>query len=88
MQSLIPIKRRNMFTAKNVLDFNRLIYEMCVLHKCYYMDIFKPFLNYYGSDINSLLYTDEVHLNQYGTVMLARAYKAIINNFRFNPCAF
>ena len=88
LQSLLPIKRTNIFIGKNVVEFNKLIYEACVVHRCFYVDIFRHFLNYFGNDISPLLYKDEVHLNHYGIVILARTFKSIINGYKFNPFGF
>ena len=96
LQSLVPIRLSypsipsNPHTAENVLAFNKLMYELCVVNCCYYMDIFRKFLDFYGKDANLLLFkrNDAVHLNHYGIVILARTYKNLIKSDRFNPVVY
>ena len=88
VQSVLPVNRISTYIGRNVINFNRLIYEACVLQHCFYIDIFSSYLNFHGYNINTLLYRDDVHLNRYGNIMLAKTYISILNDSNFNPRSF
>ena len=39
-QSVLPVFIENQFTAINILKFNRMLYEVCLVRRCYYLDAF------------------------------------------------
>ena len=73
-QSILPVFIENRFTVMNILNFNRLLYEVCLSKRCYYLDAFRHFLSPCGNVRNAKLYTDKVHLNKRGMAVLARIY--------------
>ena len=83
-QSVLPVYIENRHTVKNILDFNRMLYDICLQRKCYYLNIFGLFLSPWLKR-NEYLYRDKVHLNRRGTAILARVYILHINKERFNP---
>ena len=83
-QSVLPVYVENRYTVKNILDFNRMLYEICSLKKCYYLNVFGLFLSPWSMR-NDHLYSDRVHLNRRGIAILARVYILHINKERFNP---
>ena len=83
-QSVLPVYVENRFTVKNILDFNKMLYQICLQRKCYYLNIFGLFVSPWLTR-NEHLYSDKVHLNKRGTAMLARIYILHINKERFNP---
>ena len=87
-QSILPVHIENKFTVINILNFNRMIYEVCVSRRCYYLDVFKLILSPCGNVRNMRLYSDRVHLNKRGLAILARVYILHINRERFNPVIY
>ena len=89
IDSVIPIKINNQFTVSNIYKYNEMLYNICVMTQCYYIDTFSMFL-YPGTYIRNVhLYKGpiSVHLNRRGLAVLAREYIHLINNERFNPLA-
>ena len=88
VQSLVPMKIVDRFTARNVIDFNKLLYRKCINDECFYVDLFNKFLSRNCSDINPFLFDDGVHPNRIGMGIIAKEFKGIINRNKFNPRRF
>ena len=84
-QSILPVHIENNFTVINILNFNKMLFEVCVSRRCYYLNVFNLFLSHWGNARNMRLYSDRVHLNKRGLAILARVYILHINKERFNP---
>ena len=85
-QSVLPMKVISTYTAKNVIDFNRLLIEICRTERCSYIDCCYDFV--YGNDYNKLLFRDNLHLNKRGLGLLCRWLKHTINHGTFNPYVY
>ena len=92
-QSLLPMTVTSKFTVSNVLSFNRLVLKACASEKCFYLDVFKNFLDSYGYNNahlfrwNSRKNLIDVHLNARGLGVLATSYIDHIRG-RFNPIKY
>ncbi len=95
-QSIPPINTNgSRFTARNVLQMNNLIYNMCSRFKLFYLDIFHAFLDSQGC-INTRLFPAydtvkkcfDIHPNKRGMGVLARFYIFIIHSKWFNPLGY
>ena len=84
-QSVLPVFIENNYIVRNTLSFNKMLYEICLEKRCFYLDIIRRFLSPTGDVRNECLYSDRVHLNKYGLAVLARVYILHINRDRFNP---
>lgn len=84
IQSLLPQPITNEFVVKNILSFNRMLFDACVEKEIYYMDVLKDFLNFRNLRINKL-FLDAVHPNAQGMGRLARSYIRLIHREKFNP---
>ena len=89
MQSLLPLPvtpDNNRYVIRNVLDFNKLIYQVCSHEKVLMLDIFRRFLfeGYRNPRLFSNSITD-VHPNARGLGVLARAYIDRIHRRYFDP---
>ena len=92
-QSLLPMTVTSRFTVNNVLSFNKLLLKVCASEKCFYLDVFKNFLDSYGYNNIQLFRWNrrtnliDVHLNSRGLGVLARSYIDHIRG-RFNPIKY
>lgn len=84
MHSCLPMRNLYGYTCPNVLNFNRLINNLCELYNCMYVDCFRYFLSPDGYDYNRYLYYDWLHLNDVGLGVLARCLGAVVNRGSFN----
>ena len=79
-QSLLPMKVVSKSTVSNILSFNRLVLKAYASEKCFYLDVFKNFLDSYGYNNAHLFRWNthknliDVHLNSGGLGVLARSY--------------
>ena len=93
VQSLLPMTVTSRFTVNNVLSFNKLLLKVCASEKCFYLDVFKNFLDSYGYNNIQLFRWNrrtnliDVHLNSRGLGVLARSYIDHIRG-RFNPIKY
>lgn len=93
-QSLIPLLIQNQFSVKNVIEYNRLLFEVCTYSKAYFLNVFNVFLKYDQSKRG--LFRDEfyfvnpknIHLNKVGLGLLARFYIKQIHSNQFNPLGY
>ena len=95
-QSIPPINPNgSRFTARNVIQMNIMIYDMCSRFRLFYLNIFHAFLNQQGC-INTRLFPGydiekkcfDIHPNKRGMGVLARCYIFIIHSKWFNPEGF
>ena len=86
VQSCIPIKLENPWTATNVMDFNDLQKRCCgEVPECYYMDIFESFLERHPRKYPlRKFYSDNVHPSYEGRSIIARAYIKIVRGYKFD----
>ena len=90
LQSVIPLPIVNIFTAKNVINLNNLIYDICCREKVYFLNVFYAFLGHHGRR-NAQYFTlnpNNCHPNKIGTGVLARFYIERIHSRRFNPYGY
>ena len=85
IQSCLPIRAMYQYTISNVLNFNKILIELCTTLKCMYLDCFRDFLTPDGRFQNRTLFHDWLHLNKRGLCILAGWYKYVINIDSFNP---
>ena len=95
-QSIIPLAHNDCpHTTSNVLDMNKLIYDLCSRFHLYYLDVFYSFLNVWGYR-NDMLFPEyddkkqcfDIHPNRRGMGVLARRYIYIIHSRWFNPLGY
>ena len=95
-QSIIPLAHNNCpHVTSNVLDMNKLIYNLCSKFHLYYLDVFRSFLNHWGYR-NDRLFPEfdakklcfDIHPNVRGMGVLARRYIYIIHSRWFNPLGY
>ena len=85
-QSLIPLPHQHNFTEVNVMQYNDLLYEICITNHIYYLDCFNTFLTHDGFRIEHLFHSRfNIHPNSRGLSELARIYLKLIHSRRFNP---
>ena len=95
-QSLLPIHSNgNPYTERNVISMNKLIFELCSRFRLYFIDIFSGFLDYNGCRDNRLFpkfdvnrNSFDIHPNERGMGVLARAYIYLIHSRWFNPLGY
>ena len=90
IESVLPIHIKDNFTVNNIMKYNEMLYNICIMSQCRYLDTFSLFL-LPGTNIrNVALYKGplSVHLNRRGLATLAKMYIYLINNTRFNPLAY
>ena len=85
VQTVLPMRIVNTFTAQNVLDFNRLLVDICIKLVCPIIDCFRDYVSRDGYDYNWMLYRDELHLNPRGIGVLCRWFKYVLYKTVFNP---
>lgn len=85
-QSCLPMKIKHENTAKNFINFNRVLLNICSSERCAFIDCFRDFVS--GWDYNKRLFKDDVHLNQRGLGLLCSWLKHAINYNTFNPYVF
>lgn len=83
-QCCLPIRNLYYYTVSNVLEFNKLLCRLCNEYNCIYVDCFRDFLDYEGTDQFKDLFHDWLHLNYEGLGVLAVWYKYIIKQDSFN----
>ena len=93
-QSLIPLIVQNQFMVPNVDQFNKLLFEVCLHMRIYFLTVFGFFLQF-DRERNGLFRNEHffvhgknIHLNKIGLSMLARAYMKVIHSNRFNPLGY
>ena len=83
LQSCLPIRCIYPYIAKNVLDFNLILKELCFSNNCVYIDCFKDFLTFDFSFCNRELYHDWLHLNNRGVGILSTWLRYVVNENSF-----
>ena len=84
-QSCLPIEcSAYPFVAYNVVNFNAMLKDLCLLTNCVYVDCFRDFLTRDCLDLNRDLYFDWLHLNQKGLSVLSTWIKFLVNENSFD----
>jgi len=83
-QACLPIRCMYTYIAKNVVDFNRLLKELCFKNNCIFIDCFKDFLTWDLRYANKDLYYDWLHLNNHGLGVLVSWIKHVVNRNYFD----
>ena len=89
-QSLLPLPIVHQYVVGNVVNFNRLLEEICTKYRIFFHDVFDDYL---GEDChrNYRLFENSfynVHLNSVGLGRLAKSYINLIHRNNFNPRVF
>ena len=84
IQCCLPIKCLYSYIAKNVLDFNNLLKDLCLKNNCVFLDCFSDFLTRDFRSCNELLYHDWLHLNMRGVGLLSTWLKFVVNEHSFD----
>ena len=88
-QSIIPFPMQHHFTIQNILEFNDLLYETCMINNMYYIDCVEPFLGPDGFRSEYLFHNrDNIHPNNRGLSVLAKIYLRLIHSRKFNPLGY
>ena len=80
----LPIQNLYWYTVSNVHNFNRMLRTLCYENNCVYVNCFRDFLSADGSDYNSDLYRNWLHLNWPGKSILCSWLKYVISQTSFN----
>ncbi len=83
-QCCLPIRCTYPYIARNVLDFNTILKDMCFLYNCVYVDCFRDFLVRDFTAENRELYHDWLHLNSRGIGVLSIWLKFLVNENSFD----
>ncbi len=83
-QCCLPIKCVYPYIARNVLDFNTLLKDLCFENNCVYIDCFVDFLSRDRKCCNNELYHDWLHLNNRGVGVLSTWLKFVVNENSFD----
>ena len=84
-QCCLPIKNVYNFTVSNVLEFNKILKDVCnTFLNCLYNDCFWDFVDSNYFDCDSELYRDWLHLNKNGLGVLCSWIKYIVHKDSFN----
>ena len=81
--SVLPMKVMYTYTARNFLNFNMLLREICGTMGCGYLNWFNYFLDSNGYDYNKELYADPIHLNRAGYELLHKGLKYAVDADRY-----
>ena len=93
-QNLLPLPIQNPWTVGNVESYNKMLHQVCVDRRVFYLNCFTKFLEYRGNGvcvryeplfikpINNVV---NIHPNSDGMSILASKYLAIIHNRNYNP---
>ena len=84
VQCCLPIRELYWYTIPNVLNFNKMLSQICSLFNCIYIDCFKHFLTEDGRAQNPNLFYDWLHLNDVGLGILCYWLKFIVSQSSFN----
>ena len=93
-QSLIPLPLYSNKYAhqvvNNILNFNKIIMNVCLYERCYYINVFNQLLDNRGHFRNNYLFkgNGDIHLNARGMGILARNYIIAIHSNWFNPTVY
>ena len=87
LQGVIPIPGQPNYIRHATLQFNRMAHQICRQQKCYFLDLWDDFLDCRHFSKFYIRRRDgycDIHPNQAGLSILARAYIGIIRNY-FDP---
>ena len=83
-QCCLPIRCMYPYIARNVVDFNNMLREICFFNNCVYIDCFSSFLTSDLKFCNKYLYHDWLHLNNRGVGVLCTWLKYVVNENSFD----
>ena len=83
-QCCLPIRCMYPYIARNVVDFNNMLREICYFNNCVYVDCFSSFLTSNLNSCNRNLYHDWLHLNNRGVGVLCTWLKFVVNENSFD----
>ena len=83
-QCCLPIRCMYPYIARNVIEFNLILKDLCFLNNCVYLDCFKDFLTFDRRFCNADLYHDWLHLNNKGVGVLSTWLKYVVNENSFD----
>ena len=83
-QSCLPIRGMYSYIARNVVEFNELLKDLCFKNNCIYVDCFADFLTRDFRYANQDLYHDWLHLNNSGLGVLVSWIKLVVNQNAFD----
>ena len=90
IQPILPqdVVRRS--TRFNILEYNKILHDLCSSERLYYLNVFSEFLDMHGFKNKSLFEKRglSVHPNVLGMGRLARHYINVIHEKRFNPLVY
>ena len=88
-QCIVPLPIQHIYSIKNVIMYNNLLWEVCSNNKVYFMDCFGIFMGRNGYRQEILFKgRDDVHPNNIGLGLLARCYIKLIHSRNFNPLGY
>ena len=82
--SCLPIRCMYSYMARDVVEFNNLLRDICFKNNYIYVDCFKHFLTHDFRYANHELYHDWLHLNNRGLGILASWIKCVVNQNSFD----
>ena len=90
IESVLPIYIKDQYTVPNILKYNDMLYNICIMTHCLYLDTYSSFFipGTYLRNVNLYKGPLSVHLNRRGLAVLAREYIFLINNRKFNPLGY
>ena len=89
LQPVLPQIAMVRSTINNILQYNRMLHELCISEKFFYLNIFQEFVDNRGFRINGLFDgPTSVHPNPRGMGRIARHYMNIIHETHFNPLIY
>ena len=83
-QCCLPIRCMYPYIARNVVDFNNMLREICFINNCVFIDCFSSFLTRDLKFCNKDLYHDWLHLNNRGVGVLCTWLKFVVNENSFD----
>ena len=85
IQKVLPMRITNGYIVQNILEFNRLLTDICIKKGCSLLDCFHDFVSQDGYDYARRLYKDDIHLSSRGVGVLCMWFKHVIYSDVFNP---
>lgn len=77
-QSVLPMQKRYSYTTSNVLNFNKVLSDVCQSYGCNFLDCCRRFVTSDGRDYNKYLFRDWLHLNKWGMNLLCKIISYVL----------
>ena len=84
LHSLLPFGVQNVYTERNVYNFNKILFDVCSTERVYLLNLFEDFLDPWGYR-NDALFESSVHPHKWAMGLIASHYIKIIHNTHFGP---